>query len=157
LTGSSITGVGWPPQCIICTGLAARSGAPPPYQRTDDGVISQTKHDATGKVVSAYYTLHPEDRQAFIDAVIPHLSTTAQQDGCVYYVFAQDLTDPNTIHLMEGWRDQAAIDEHNADENFHKAVAAVLGSVRILGYQAEVYDVAAQTAGAIPSDSEATD
>jgi hypothetical protein len=44
-------------------------------------VISHQKHDGTGKVVSAYYTLRPEDRQTFIDAVIPHLSTTAQQDG----------------------------------------------------------------------------
>ncbi|GAA5185345.1 hypothetical protein GCM10023322_29080 [Rugosimonospora acidiphila] len=120
-------------------------------------MISQTKHETTGKVVSAYYTIHAEDRQKFIDAVIPHLSTTAQQDGCVYYVFAQDLTDPNTIHLSEGWRDQAAIDEHNADENFQKAVAAVMGGVRILDYQSEVYDVAAQTVGAIPSNPEATD
>lgn len=114
-------------------------------------MIPHTKHAPTGKVISAYYTVHPEDRQTFVDAVVPHLTTTAEQDGCTYYVFAQDLTDPNTIHLTEGWRDQAAIDAHFLDEDFLAAVRAVLGGVRILDYQAEIYDVAAQTAGAVPS------
>ena len=114
-------------------------------------MIPHTKHDATSKVISAYYTVHPDDRQAFSDAVIPHLSTTAQQDGCTYYVFAEDLTDPNTIHLTEGWRDQAAIDDHMADENFLKAVTTVLGGIRILDYQAEYYDVTAQTVGVLPN------
>ncbi|MQA33991.1 putative quinol monooxygenase [Modestobacter roseus] len=117
-------------------------------------MIAHTKHEPTGKVISAYYTVHPEDRQTFIDAVIPHLTTTAQQDGCTYYVFAQDLTDPNTIHLTEAWRDQAAIDAHFADEDFLAAVGAVLGGVRILDYQAECYDVAEQVAGALPGADE---
>ncbi|MCP1502710.1 quinol monooxygenase YgiN [Curtobacterium herbarum] len=116
-------------------------------------MITHTKHDLTGKVISAYYTVHPDDRQTFREAVIPHLATTAQQDGCTYYVFAEDLTDPNTIHLTEGWRDQAAIDAHMADERFLEAVTAVLGGVRILDYQAEYYDVSAQAAGALPDAS----
>ena len=116
-------------------------------------MIPHDKHAPTSKVVSAYYTIHPEDRQTFHDAVIPHLRTTAEQDGCTYYVFAEDLTDPNTIHLTEGWRDQAAIDAHLADEHFLTAVAAVLRDVRIIDYQAEYYDVAAQTAGALPGPS----
>lgn len=114
-------------------------------------MMAHTKHQPTGKVISAYYTVHPDDRQTFIDAVVPHLTTTAQQDGCTYYVFAQDLTDPNTIHLSEGWRDQAAIDAHVADAAFLAAVHAVLDGVRITDYQAEVYDVANQVAGAVPS------
>ena len=40
-----------------------------------------------------------------------------------------------------------------ADENFLKAAAAVLGGIRILDYQAEYYDVTAQTAGALPAVS----
>lgn len=116
-------------------------------------MISHAEHSPTSKVISAYYTVHPDDRQAFSDAVIPYLTTTAHQDGCTYYVFAEDLTDPNTIHLTEGWRDQAAVDAHMADENFLEAATAVLGGIRILDYQAEYYDVAAQTAGALPSVS----
>ena len=116
-------------------------------------MIPQHKHQPTGKVISALYTVHPDDRQTFIDAVIPHLTTTAEQDGTVYYVFAQDLTDPNTFHLTEGWRDQAAIDEHYRDPNFIAAVEAVMSGVRILEYQAEIYDVADQTAGVLPADA----
>ncbi|WP_323749556.1 antibiotic biosynthesis monooxygenase family protein [Curtobacterium sp. VKM Ac-1393] len=113
-------------------------------------MIPHIKHTPTSKVISAYYTVHPDDRQAFIDAVIPHLGTTAQQDGCTYYVFAEDLIDRNTIHLTEGWRDQAAIDAHMADEYFLEAVTTVLGGIRVLDYQAEYYDVDTQTAGTLP-------
>ncbi|MBF4588258.1 putative quinol monooxygenase [Curtobacterium sp. VKM Ac-2887] len=116
-------------------------------------MIPHIKHTPTSKVISAYYTVHPDDRQAFIDAVIPHLSTTAQQDGCTYYVFAEDLIDRNTIHLTEGWRDQAAIDAHMADEYFLKAVTTVLEGIRVLDYQAEYYDVGTQTAGALPDSN----
>ncbi len=115
-------------------------------------MIPHTKQETTGKVVSAYYTVHPDDRQKYIDAVIPHLASTAELDGCVYYVFAQDVTDPNTIHLVEGWRDQAALDAHLSDEPFLAAVRAVQGGVRVLDYQAQVYDVAAQAPARAPGE-----
>ena len=114
-------------------------------------MIAHTKHEPTGVMTSAYYTIHPEDVQIFIDAVLPHLAITAQQDGCIYYVFAQDLTDPNTIHLTEAWRDQAALDAHLSEENFVAAVRAVGDGVRVLDFQAERYDIAAHVAGAVPS------
>jgi hypothetical protein len=37
------------------------------------------------------------------------------------------------------------------DERFLKAASAVLKNVRIIDYQAEYYDVATQTAGALPT------
>ena len=46
--------------------------------------ITHTRHQPTATISSAYYTVHPEDRQTFIDAIVPHLGTTAQQDGCVF-------------------------------------------------------------------------
>jgi quinol monooxygenase YgiN len=107
-------------------------------------VISQTKGEPTGLVISSYYRVHPDDRQKFIDAVVPHLSTTAAQPGCVYYVFAQDITDPDTFHLSEAWTDQAAFDTHNVDPVFIKAVSDVMTTVRVLDNQGQIYAVASQ-------------
>lgn len=114
-------------------------------------MIPQIKSTPTGKVVSAYYTVHPDDRETLVDAVLSRLATTAQQDGCIYYVFAEDLTGPNAIDLTENWRDQAALDVHFTGETFRAAVRAVFDGVRILDYQSEMYEIAAHTSGATPN------
>jgi quinol monooxygenase YgiN len=111
-----------------------------------------TNRDTPTQVVfNAYYRVHPDDRQKFIDAVVPHLNFTAKLPGCIFYVFATDLLDPNTIHLSEGWADQAAIDRHNDTEPFQKALREVMSGVRILDHQGQRYEIAAQGSGDPPA------
>ncbi|MER5794732.1 putative quinol monooxygenase [Streptomyces sp. NPDC001980] len=114
-------------------------------------MISHDKDEPTSIVISSYYTVHPDDRQKFIDAVVPHLAPSAQNPGSVYYVFAQDLSDPNTFHLSEGWRNQEALDIHNASAPFQTALREVMTGVRIVGRQGQRYEIAAQGAGDPPS------
>jgi quinol monooxygenase YgiN len=110
-----------------------------------------TSRDAPTQVVfNAYYRVHPDDRQKFIDAVVPHIKFTAQLPGCVFYVFAADLLDPDTIHLSEGWADQAAIDRHNDTEPFQDALRAVMSTVRILDHQGQRYEIGTQSGGDPP-------
>lgn len=109
--------------------------------------MTKKSKDLTTKVVfSAYYTVHPEDRQKFIDAVVPHLEYTQQQEGCIYYEFAADLLDPNTIHLSEGWADNDAIAVHHDSEPFKRALSTVMENVRILEHQGQRYQIAEQGA-----------
>lgn len=110
----------------------------------------KSRETQTTVVFNAYYRVHPEDRQKFIDAVLPHLEFTANLDGCIFYVFAQDLLDPNVIHLSEGWADQAAIERHNDTELFQKALTDVMTGVRILDHQGQRYEIAAHGAGDPP-------
>jgi hypothetical protein len=35
--------------------------------------------------------------------------------GCLSYSYAVDLADPNVLHVIETWDDEAAIDAHMAD------------------------------------------
>ncbi|MDM9648583.1 antibiotic biosynthesis monooxygenase family protein [Rhizobium sp. S163] len=98
----------------------------------------------TNMLVSAYYRVHPDDRQTFIDAVIPDMKAATEIDGCVFYAFAQDLTDPNTFHLVEGWRDEAAYEAHENSPIFLEALSTVVKNVRILDRQGIRYDVAKQ-------------
>jgi quinol monooxygenase YgiN len=100
------------------------------------------KTQPTAYVVSAYYRVHPEDRQTFIDAVIPDMTAAAQMRGCVYYAFAQDLTDPNLFHLTEGWADEAAYESHENAPTFLTALGTVVRNVRILDRQGVRYEVA---------------
>lgn len=108
-------------------------------------MIAHTKHQPTGTTAQVSYTVHPDDLQTFIDAVVPHIATTAQLDGCIYYVWAQDLTDPNTIHLSEAWRDQASMEALHATEEFRAVMRTIRSDVRLVGYQAEGYEIASQT------------
>lgn len=102
------------------------------------------KLPATGIVVSAYYRVHPEDRKTFIDAVVPEMAAARKLPGCIYYAFAQDLTDANAIHLVEGWKDEAAYQRHENATTFLQALVTVVKNVRILNRQGVCYDVALQ-------------
>lgn len=110
----------------------------------------KSREDKTGVVYNAYYRVHPEDRQKFIDAVADHIPYTAAQPGCVFYVFAADILDPNTFHLSEGWEDQEAIAIHDAAEPFRKALHDVMTTVRILDHQGQRYEIASHRDGSPP-------
>ncbi len=109
--------------------------------------FSTADHDklpTTGIVVSAYYRVHPDDRQTFIDAVVPEMAAARKLPGCIYYAFAQDLADANAFHLVEGWADEAAYENHENAATFLQALATVVKNVRILNRQGVRYDVAQQ-------------
>lgn len=105
---------------------------------------TSNSHDKTEKTeitVSAYYKVHPEDRHIFIDAVIPEMIAANKLEGCIYYAFSQDLTDENTFHLLEGWRDQKAYERHENSETFLTALSTVVKNVRIVDREGVRYDV----------------
>jgi quinol monooxygenase YgiN len=107
-------------------------------------VADHDKNLATQIVVAAYYRVHPDDRQTFIDAVIPDMTAARKMPGCIYYAFAPDLTDPNAFHLVEGWADEAAYLHHEQADTFLTALSTVVQNVRILDRQGVRYDVARQ-------------
>ncbi|WP_429614924.1 putative quinol monooxygenase [Sphingobium olei] len=55
---------------------------------------------------------------AKMDAARPAMTRMVEasraEEGCVEYVYAQDLFDPGLIHVTERWVDQDAIDRHFA-------------------------------------------
>ena len=111
---------------------------------------ARDRENKTGVVYNAYYRVHPDDRERFIDAVADHIPYTVGQPGCIFYVFAADILDPNTFHLSEGWEDEAAIAIHDAAAPFQKALHDVMMSVRILDHQGQRYEIASQADGSPP-------
>lgn len=114
---------------------------------TERDISSLGDHDKTLPteiIVSAYYRVHPDDRQIFIDAVKPEMQAAQQLPGCVFYAFSQDLINPNAFHLSEGWANFAAYEQHEHSETFLKALATVVQQVRILNREGIRYEVATQ-------------
>ncbi|QZN94379.1 putative quinol monooxygenase [Symbiopectobacterium purcellii] len=114
---------------------------------TDTHIFSAGDHDKTQStkiIVSAYYRVHPDDRQTFINAVKPEMQAAQRLSGCVFYAFSQDLVNPDAFHLSEGWVDIDAYERHEHSETFLKALATVVKHVRILHREGIRYDVAEQ-------------
>lgn len=96
-------------------------------------------------VVYATYTIHPDDKQIFIDAVKSHISLTRATEGNVYYHFSWDMLDPNTCVLSEGWTSQEAIDRQFKSEIFQAALKGVIERVRIIERRATLYAVSGES------------
>ncbi len=69
------------------------------------------------------------------------LAATRRDDGCMFYTFARDVENPNLIRFSERWRDQAAIDAHNAQPHMAALQAAVgphlANAPKMLFYEAD--------------------
>lgn len=66
-----------------------------------------------------------------IERLRPQLSAyidfVRQQDGCIDYSYAVDLQDPDCIHIIESWRDEAAQAAYMQDLSMLMAILAGAG------------------------------
>ena len=66
------------------------------------------------------------------------------RDGCVFIHVAQDIGDPATFHLVEGWRDQAALDAHGASGE-SQAILTKAATLGVIDRPVDIYPVSART------------
>ena len=61
-------------------------------------------------------------RFADVAAALPRMQAMMRlsraEDGCIEYVYSQDLTDPGLIHVFEIWRDEDALHAHHNAPHF---------------------------------------
>ena len=50
------------------------------------------------------------------------------EDGCLAYSFATDVLDPTVLHIVEKWRDEAALAAHFATPHMAAFGAAIAGT-----------------------------
>ena len=71
-----------------------------------------------GILVHLYYTGHNGSARAFVNEM--ETSGTAAQvrreEGCLQYDYFYSHQDPETVLLIEHWKDQAALDLHKGTE-----------------------------------------
>ncbi|MGE4548070.1 MAG: putative quinol monooxygenase [Intestinibacillus sp.] len=60
----------------------------------------------------------PENKAKFIELAKPLVAASQAEEGNVSYNLHESLEDPNVMAFIEVWKDQAAIDFHNATAHF---------------------------------------
>ena len=56
--------------------------------------------------------LPPEQVEQARPAMETMVRSSRAEDGCVEYVYAEDLLDPGLVHVKELWRDRDSLDRH---------------------------------------------
>ena len=91
-------------------------------------------------VVQGVAKVHPEDMPALRVAAAVMVPATRAEPGCNAYAYAEDMLDPGVVHIVEQWRDDAAIAAHFASPHMATFNAA-LGKARILALKVTAYTV----------------
>ncbi len=61
-------------------------------------------------------------------AIADMVAASNAEEGCIAYAFTQDILQPGVIHIVEKWKDEAALAEHFATPHmaaFGAAIAAL--------------------------------
>lgn len=62
-----------------------------------------------------------------------------RRDGCIAYHYARDIDDPDLLHIVEQWRDDAAIDAHMSDMGvlMNALAGAKMEALNVKAYEAD--------------------
>ena len=63
-------------------------------------------------------TAKKECAEKFIEVAASLVAASRAEEGNVFYTLNRSLDDPCTFAFMECWKDQAAVDVHNATKHF---------------------------------------
>ncbi|MGQ0589760.1 MAG: putative quinol monooxygenase [Sphingosinicella sp.] len=68
-----------------------------------------------------------------------NVTSSLSEEGCLHYAYGVDLFDPDLVRISEAWRDQAALDAHNAriPELMAPLAHARIEAASIKAYKAE--------------------
>lgn len=64
------------------------------------------------------------------DAMATMVEASRAEDGCIGYSYAVDVLDPNTLHIVEKWVDEAALAFHFQTPHM-AAFQQALGSLEV--------------------------
>lgn len=84
--------------------------------------------------------LPPENIELARPAMRAMAEASRVEEGCIQYVYAEDVFVPELIHVKERWADQAALDAHFASAHI-KAWRAAWPVLGIGDRDLQVYEV----------------
>ncbi len=89
-------------------------------------------------VVQGTARVHPDDMPLLREAAAIMVPATRAEAGCNAYAYAEDLLEPGLVHVIEQWRDDAALEAHFAAPHM-AAFNAALGKARVLALKVVAY------------------
>ena len=60
-------------------------------------------------------------------AIADMVAASNAEEGCIAYAFTQDMLEPGVIHIVEKWKDEAALAAHFATPHMAAFGAAIAG------------------------------
>lgn len=84
--------------------------------------------------------LAPERLEGARPAMERMVAASRAEAGCIAYGYAQDLLDPATVHVIEKWRDRAALDAHFATPHMAEW-RGVMGELGLSGRDLKVHEI----------------
>ena len=84
--------------------------------------------------------LAPGEMDRLNMALTAMMAATQAEDGCIQYVYARDITDPNHMTVSELWRDESALKAHFNSPHMAE-LNKVLATAKILALSVKRYDV----------------
>lgn len=101
-------------------------------------------------LIHARYVLDPGDTATFKGLAARMAETAHRRDGCFFLNAAQDVSDPNTFHLTEGWASQDAFNGHIGSPEFQSVLGEAL-RLRIVHRSGTMFLVAGRQELEMPS------
>ncbi len=79
--------------------------------------------------IIATILIKDEFRNELMEVFKTVVDATRREPGCISYKLNQDVKDSNKYIILEEWKDQQAIDSHNASDHFQTFAKAIQGKI----------------------------
>ncbi len=76
--------------------------------------------------IVAKFTVKEGEEKKFLSIANELGGASRAEEGNIEYILHKDVSKPNTYCILERWKDQAAIDEHNSTVHFTSLVPKIL-------------------------------
>lgn len=87
--------------------------------------------------IVAKFVVNAGEEENFLAIAEKLVKSSNQEKGCIEYALQKHLHQERTYCMLEKWKDQAAIDEHNKSEHFTSLVPQIgkIATVEVDIYQ----------------------
>lgn len=106
--------------------------------------------DTPAIITYAKYRVEQRDGDAFKALALRMAEQATSSEGALFLDVLQDVRDPMTFRLVEGWPDQATLDKHGANPAF-QAMLEEARKLAITEFSADVYAIASAQPAVMPS------
>ena len=90
-------------------------------------------------IIMGTVKLAPDRLDAAKPAMQLMVEASRAEPGCIAYAYAQDLLEPETVHVAEKWRDRAALTAHFATPHMAEW-RGVMGGLGLTGRDLRVFE-----------------
>src|SRR5687768_15858146 len=83
--------------------------------------------------------LAPDKLAGAREGMAKMVTASRAEPGCIAYAYAQDVLDPETIHIVEKWRDRDALKAHFATPHMAEW-RGVMGALGLTGRDLRIFE-----------------